>query len=211
MDMRKALLGDWTPWLRDPIDLVRLLPLVGVVVFVAQRNWGDAMLHAVAFAAVMGVRPLLLPRLFDLFWTVAIVFETWTHTLGWYEAVPWMDRLVHFVVPMLGSPVIYIALARADVVPDPKAETQLRHHVGIVVLTFALGVALGGLWEIVEWVMDATLATNWSENNDDTVGDLVADTFGAIAGAVLLLLWTVKGWGSVRRVPGTNAYEETDA
>ena len=41
------------------------------------------------------------------------------------------------------------------------------------------------------------------ESNDDTVGDLAADALGAAIGAGLLLLWTRKGWGSVRRVPGT--------
>ncbi len=211
MDLRKALLGDWTPWLRDPIDVLRLVPLVGVVVYLIAGDALSVMFHAIALVFVLVARPLLLPRIYDLSWTFSVGLQAWVQTLGWYEAIPWFDRLVHFALPMLGAPVIYIALARADVVPDPKAETHLRHHIGIVVVTFALGVALGGLWEIVEWTMDGTIGTNWSESNHDTVGDLIADSAGALVGALLLLVWTVRGWGSVRRVPGTNVYEDTRA
>ena len=47
--------------------------------------------------------------------------------------------------------------------------------------------------------------------NDDTVGDLISDTLGSIAGGLLLVAWTKYGWGSVRRVPGENRAEDIDA
>lgn len=49
------------------------------------------------------------------------------------------------------------------------------------------------------------------EGNDDTVGDLISDTLGSIAGGLLLVAWTKYGWGSVRRVPGENRAEDIDA
>jgi len=48
-------------------------------------------------------------------------------------------------------------------------------------------------------------------DNDDTVTDLVADGSGALVGGGLLVLWNVKGWGSVRRIPGVNTHEDVSA
>jgi hypothetical protein len=72
-------------------------------------------------------------------------------------------------------------------------------------------VAIGGVWEIFEWGSDELFGSNLSMSNDDTVGDLISDTLGAAAGGLLLVAWTKYGWGSVRRVPGTNRAEDVDA
>ena len=106
---------------------------------------------------------------------------------------------------------ICIALARLDVVPDPRDETHLEHYIGIFVVTAALEIATGALWEIVEWRSDAWLGSNLSEDNDDTNGDLVRDTLGALAGAALLVAWTRFRWVSVRRIPGVDTHEDVSA
>jgi uncharacterized membrane protein YjdF len=121
------------------------------------------------------------------------------------------DDLVHFTLPMLTAPVLYIALARLDVVPDPRDETHVRHYVGIFVVTAALGITMGALWELVEWRSDAWFGTHLQLSNDDTVGDLLRDSLGSLVGAALLVVWSRYGWGSVRRIPGVNTREEVDA
>lgn len=104
------------------------------------------------------------------------------------------DDLVHVTLPLLTAPVVYIALARLDVVPDPRDETHLRHYIGIAVATAALGITVGALWEVYEWRSDAWLGTDLSESNDatngDTNGDLVRDALGSITGAALLVAWS---------------------
>ncbi len=57
---------------------------------------------------------------------------------------------------------------------------------------------------MVEWFSDGVFGSELQESNDDTVGDLAMDTLGAIGAGLLLVLWTVRGWGSVRRVPGSH-------
>jgi hypothetical protein len=112
---------------------------------------------------------------------------------------------------MLFAPVAYIGLARADLVPDPRDQVaDLRRGPALFLISFAFGVALGAIWEIVEYSLDALGITNLSESNADTVGDLVADTAGSLVGAGLLLLWTYRGWGSVRRLPGVNTREAAE-
>ncbi len=198
------LLGDWNPWVRDPLDVLRLLLVAAAVVVLAQGVDSGAVVLAVCAAAGIAVRWLLLPRLYDLFVLVALALQGFGEASGAYDSLPWFDRVVHFVLPLLASGVLYVSLARLDVLPDPRSDTGWRHHLGIGLVTFALGAAFGAVWELVEWTSDTTLGSELQESNDDTVGDLGMDCLGAVGAAVLLVLWTLRGWGSVRRVPGTH-------
>jgi hypothetical protein len=64
---------------------------------------------------------------------------------------------------------------------------------------------------MLEWSSDHTVGSNLQLSNDDTVGDLFADGLGSLVGGALLVCWTRFGWGSVRRIPGENRFEDTDA
>ena len=211
MDGRTLLLGDWTPWVRDGIDVLRLVILAGAVVYAADGRWGSAALLAALGGITLVARLVNLPRLYDLSLTLGMALQGFGETLGLYDEFVRFDDLVHFTLPMLTAPVIYIALARLDVVPDPRDETHLRHYVGIAVVTAALGIAVGALWELFEWRSDAWFGTQLSEDNDDTNGDLFRDTLGSLVGAALLVVWARFGWGSVRRIPGVNTHEEVSA
>ena len=211
MDVRRLVLGDWTPVIRDGIDVLRLVILGGAVVYAATGRSGAAALLAGLGAVTLVARAVNLPRIYDLSLTLAMALQGFGETFGLYDAFVRFDDLVHFTLPMLTSPVVYIALARLDVVPDPSSETHLRHYIGIAVVTAALGITVGALWEIYEWRSDAWFGTRLSEGNDDTNGDLVRDSVGALAGAGLLVVWARYGWGSVRRIPGLNTHEDIDA
>ncbi|MFD2091026.1 hypothetical protein [Blastococcus deserti] len=211
MDTRTLLLGDWTPVVRDGIDVLRLVILGGAVVYAVNGRPGPAAVLATLGAVTVLARLVNLPRIYDLSVTAAMALQGFGETLGLYDEFVRFDDLVHFTLPMLTAPVIYIALARVEVVPDPREETHLPHYVGIAVVTAALGIAVGALWEIVEWRSDAWFGTALSEGNDDTNGDLVRDTLGSLAGAGLLVVWARFGWGSVRRIPGVNTHEEVIA
>ncbi len=211
VDRRTLLLGDWTPVIRDGIDILRLIIFVGAGVYAADGRWGSAALLAVLGSVTLVARLVNLPRLYDLALTLGMALQGFGETLGLYDQFLRFDDLVHFTLPMLTAPVVYIALARLDVVPDPRDETHLQHYVGIGVVTAALGIAIGALWELFEWRSDAWFGTALSEDNDDTNGDLFRDTLGSLVGAALLVVWARFGWGSVRRIPGVNTHEEVSA
>ncbi len=211
MDTRRLLLGDWTPVVRDGIDVLRLLLLGGAVGYALAGRGGAAALLAFLGAVTLLARLVNLPRVYDLSLTLAMALQGFGEVWGLYDRFVRFDDLVHVTLPLLTSPVVYIALARLDVVPDPRDETHAKHYVGIAVVTAALGIAIGALWEIWEWRSDAWFGTRLSEGNDDTNGDLVRDTIGALLGAALLVAWARFGWGSVRRIPGVNTHEEVDA
>ena len=211
MDTRKLVFGDWNPVLRDGIDVLRLAILAGAVGFALVGDAGGAAVLASLGAITLLARLVNLPRVYDLCLTAAMALQGFGEAFGLYDEFVRFDDVVHVTLPLLTAPVVYIGLARLEVVPDPRDETHMPHYAGIFVVTTSLGIAIGALWEIAEWTSDAWFGTNLSLGNDDTVGDLVRDTFGSLLGAALLVAWARFGWGSVRRIPGVNTYEDVDA
>jgi hypothetical protein len=211
VDGRKLLLGDWTPLVRDGIDVLRLALVIATVAALVAGNAGGALAFGFAAVFTLLARLVNLPRLYDFGFVLVVTLHAAGEAFGWYDSLGWFDRVVHVVLPCLVAPVIYIGLARLDVLPDPRDETYAQHYVGMAIVTFCLGMTVGGLWEIVEFSSDGVLDTALSEGNSDTVGDLVADAVGSVLGAVLLVAWAIWGWGSVRRVTGDNTHEDVDA
>ena len=208
---RRLLLGDWNRVVRDPLDVLRLIFLAGAVAGIALGDAKAAFNLLLGFAILVAARLADLPRVYDLALILALTLTQGGEALGLYDAVDWYDRAVHFLVPMAASQVLYLCLARLDVLPDPRQRTLPHHEIGMFVVTFSLGLAVGALWEVFEWTSDALFGSNLSESNRDTVGDLVADAAGAFAGGALIVLWAKKGWGSVRRIPGDNRAEDVSA
>ncbi len=207
MTAHRLVMGDWTPWMRDPIDVLRALLLCGAAGFAIAGDLDGALLLGGAGLVAWLVRPVLLPRVYDLALVLALTLQAWGEALGLYDSIAWFDNVVHFTLPFFAAPTLYIVLARLDVVPDPRDDTTGRHYAGIAIVAFSLGVALGGLWEIVEWSSDNTAGSSLQLGNDDTVGDLIADALGSLCGAALLVCWARWGWGSVRRIPGESRFE----
>jgi hypothetical protein len=202
MTSRELVFGEWNPVVRDPLDLLRGVFVVGAVALAALGESGWLPL-TVATGAVIGVRFLNLPRAFDLAFIVAMALTGWGEALRLYDRFGYYDVFVHFLVPLFGAPCVYIALARLDTLPDPDdAYGSRRHLAGIFVVTLALGLAIGAVWEMLEWTSDTTLGSNLALGEKDTIGDLVADGAGAFCGGLLLVAWAVFGWATVRRLPG---------
>jgi hypothetical protein len=209
IDRRKLLMGDWSRLVRDPLDLMRLVFAAGAAAFAAAGDAGAAFNLLLAFAVLVAARLANLPRVYDLAAIVALMFTQGGEALGLYDAIESYDRVVHFVVPLLASQIIYLCLARIELMPDPSEETLPHHDAGMLIAVFALGLAVGALWEIFEWSSDGLFGSALSEGNTDTVGDLIADACGSLAGGALMVLWSRRGWGSVRRIPGENRREDT--
>jgi hypothetical protein len=210
MEARTLLLGDWSRPVRDPIDVLRVAYLVGIPVVYAARD--DYPLNlTVSAIAVIAVRFLLLPRLYDLAFCLGFGLTGWGDALGLYQRIGFYDLIVHSLASFFFAPVLYILLARAEVLADLKQVTTAHHFVGVFVVTLALGLAVGAVWEMAEYTSDHFLGTKLAKSERDTATDLMVDGAGAAAGAALLVAWAIYGWGSVRRVPGESRSEEAFA
>jgi hypothetical protein len=156
---------------------------------------------AFSTAGVVASRFLDLPRVYDIAFIVAMALTGWGDALHLYDALSFYDKIVHFLVPFAIAPVVYILLARTEVLPRLGDEGERHHLVGVAVVTLALGLAIGAIWEIFEYLSDHVLGSHLQHGQTDTITDLVADSCGAAAGGVLLVVWYLRGWASERPRP----------
>jgi hypothetical protein len=119
-DLGLIFLGDWHPVLRDPLDLFRLSFVVGAGIFALQGDWDAAVRLLFPAFAVLAVRALNIPRPIDWIFNIAMFFQGWGNALHLFEDFWWYDNTVHITLPMSLAPILYIAFARIDIVPDPK-------------------------------------------------------------------------------------------
>ena len=105
---------------------------------------------------------------------------------GWYQLFAWFDEALHaynfFALTLLLAMYAYGAVL-----------TGAREHGFLLVLTItAFGLALGALWEIVEFAYDRILAaSNVILPKLDTMIDMIIDTGGGLV-AGLVLLWMLR-------------------
>jgi hypothetical protein len=207
MEAHTLVFGDWSRPVRDPIDLLRAAYVVGIpVVYFARDDYPLNL--TISALAVIGIRFLLLPRLYDLAFCLGFGLTGWGDALGLYEKIGFYDLIVHSLASFFFAPVLYILLARAEVLSDLKQVSTAHHYVGVLVVTVALGLAVGAVWEMTEYTSDHFFGTNLAKSERDTATDLMADGLGSLSGGALLVVWARFGWGSVRRIPGESRREQ---
>jgi hypothetical protein len=152
-----VFLGDWHPMLRDRLDLFRLSLVAGAVAFAIAGDGGAAVRLALPGLLGLGVRTLDVPREIDWIFCLAMAFQGWGNALELFTELSWYDNTVHVTLPMSLAPIIYLALSRIDVVPDPCDRAGARAELfGMVFVTLCIGVSAASVYEIYEWVV-----VNW--------------------------------------------------
>jgi hypothetical protein len=147
-------------------------------------------------------RWISVPRLFDLGFVVGMALQAWGNVFSLFTNIGWYDNLVHLTLSFWVAPLFYICLARLEVVPDLTGPRQPRRGLlGILIITFSLGLAFGAGYEVYEWAVDNWLGGNLYISESDTALDLTIDAIGSGLGGVLLMLWATRGWHTIRRLP----------
>jgi hypothetical protein len=202
MDHRRLLLGDWNRLVRDPIDVLRIAFIGGTIVYWALGRSTAIGLTAASIVLVIA-RLIDLPRPYDLMLLGAMVLIAGGTALDLYGRILWYDKLVHGLSPFMWAPALYIVCVRLEVLPDLGHSRAAHHLVGMFLVTLALGAAVGAGYEICEWALDG-LFPHWHlvKGERDTATDLIADFIGAGLGGLSLVVWSLWGWGTVRRRPG---------
>lgn len=129
------------------------------------------------------------PPGFDLVFTLALAGEAIVSGLTGYGWIEWPDEASHLVIPLLSAPVVYHLLVRLSATSPPEASAGARAYLGAGIATGAGVLALGALWELVEWGADRGLGTGYSQGYEDTLSDLRADALAAALGGVLVAAW----------------------
>jgi len=148
--------------------------------------WG--LVVSVGFAFIPTQRPRTL-KAAESGTLLAFALHVSGHAFGWYAAFRGYDTLLHFLVPIVVVFILFALSQAADWIWDWRAVTPLE--VGIYL--FSMTVALGALWEIVEFGMDEIFGTLEQDGLEDTMVDLVMDVIGASLGSVVAALATAYG------------------
>jgi hypothetical protein len=196
-----VFIGDWHPWLRDPLDLFRLSFGVGAVIFALQGDWDAFVRLIIPGLLVCLIRALDVPRPVDLLFCVAMFFQGWGNALHLFSDYWWYDNLVHITLPASLAPILYIGFSRLDVVPDPAERVGSKSRVlGMALIAGCLGVTAASGYEIYEWVVDNWFGQHLFIGETDTITDLADGFIGGAIGGALLAVWALARYTS-RRLP----------
>lgn len=194
---RRVLLGDWHWLIRDPLDVLRYAFIAGAIAYAVMGRAGSSGLIA-ASVLLLVARIVNLPRWFDFSVIAAMALIAWGTAFSLYGDYYFYDNLVHGVSPFFYTPVLYLALARLGVLPEPEDTRGAYQYAGVFVTTLALGMAVGAGYEIVEWLSDSLLGTHFVKSTGDTGSDLLEGALGSLAAASLVTVWSVRRWPSRR-------------
>lgn len=204
--------------LHGPGGVVRVAALVSVVVALVTLGPVDAALLVLVVGGV-ALPPLgEVPPWLDAAYGVGLLAAAWSGVLDQYEAVAWLDVVMHLVVTGLVAAVAHLLLAvRTGAVVDPRTARAAGLGGASVLVTAALGITLSVLWEIGEYLGHTYLDPTIYVAYGDTIGDLVMGGLGsAAAGAALVrhggrararqpVAGTAGGRARVSRSPGRRA------
>src|SRR3712207_2203162 len=146
---QRLLFGDWNQVVRDPIDVLRALLLIGSALLLML----DKHLEAAPLATVLIVlvpRLLDMPRPFDFMVVLGMSLQAWGNLFDFFDRFAWYDDVVHFLLPMLTCSATYILLVRLGVVPEFTSRAVSRRDLGIFLVTFLIGLGYAALYEIYE-------------------------------------------------------------
>ena len=177
-------------------DGLRVLALVGIVV--AGLGWGTIAGVSLAVVSV----GMFLPRLLDIRPSADIMFglvvlvAVWSSVLQIYISTRWWDLPMHFLTNGLCAALCYLLLVRLDILPD--AATLSRPVLSAVVMTAALGLSLGALWEVFEWFGHTFIDEEIYVGYVDTIGDLVWGGAGAVLAGCSVSFLVTRSTGADR-------------
>jgi len=192
------LAGDWVRVVRDPVDLIRLGLLAGLLAVAVVGEWG----HAARFAAGLGLSVLArageVPRPFDALFALAMSFQAWGALVG-ADAAAGYETVARAMTWMSVAALLYLLLVRVRAVPDLAGKSDIHERTGILLTATSLGFGVGMLYEIVVWatrdLLDAGATTF-----EELIAHMAIGFAASAVGAALLVVWDRAGW-ETRRVP----------
>lgn len=172
---------------------MRVLVVLAAILFLIRGDW-ESCAGTLLVAALMSL-PSIIRKRYRVFFPFAIDFGMVTFIfislfLGgiddFYGFIPHWDKLVHFQSGLLlsgtGFVVIYLL--------NESEQTPIDLTPGFLALfAIVFSLAIGAVWEILEFTGDGIFGSHWQANNHDTMWDLIADFGGAIAFSVAGYFW----------------------
>lgn len=110
---------------------------------------------------------------------VALALNAAGYLLNWFHEFRYYDEACHFLTPLAIS-----GVAGSSLLSRVRAAHEVGREYFVLGLTLA-GLLVGVAWEVFEWAIGII------GDSAHTVGDLAADSAGALMGAALA--WSRRG------------------
>jgi hypothetical protein len=169
-------------------DLARLAILFGAIAAAVLASLADAALFALVFALLLLPRITRIPKPFDLAVCVLLPIATLATTAHWYQRFAWTDWAMHCLATGAVAAATYLMLAGTTLLPELRDQRRST----TMALAVMIGLAIGVLWEFVEWFFLDVLSVPVSVGYRDTIADLAMDTLGSVLAGVALIVWTAR-------------------
>jgi hypothetical protein len=137
---------------------------------------------------------ITLPWLLDFLIFSALFFHIGGGVLDAYHSIPYYDDFTHFVSSVLVAFFAFVVIYILDEYWDGLHMDKYAMAFMVVIFTMAMGV----LWEFNEWISDTIFETNEQWGLNDTMSDLLVDTFGGIIVAFIGVNLIKKG--SIKKI-----------
>lgn len=191
---------------RITLFLYRLMIVIVLFVllfFIYRKEW-ELILSTIFVLALM-FTPSILKRRYRVYipfiirlWIVSFIFLTlFLGEIGrFYEHIPLWDKFLHLQSGFLLSTSGYILIYILN--NHEKKKLQLSPFF-ITLFAISFSLALGVVWEVIEYGVDTWFGTTWQNGNTDTMIDLIADGVGALILSLIGYIWMNRH----RRLPFT--------
>lgn len=156
-------------------DLIRIGGALSFFVALAFFELTQAAVIAFTLPGMLIARFLGLTPIPDAILTTSLIIAAWSNVFELYTSIAWWDMVIHFICAGGLAVAAYVYLARIGAVPPPGT-----HRVAAIALTTSLGLSLGVLWEVVEWVGFTYVTSQIYVTYEDTISDLVVGGLGAL-------------------------------
>lgn len=181
-----------TPWWYRPTDgwtragdALRLVGLISAVGAPLWFGWVATPLFALVVAGLALLRLRDVPSSGDPAGGLVLLAAGWFAILDVYAHVPWLDLAVHAAA---GGVVAYLALTIASSAGVLRERPRPPRAAGAVLaVAVALGVALGYVWELLEWAGNTWVDPSIHIPYADTMTDIAACGVGAFVVGLLRL------------------------
>jgi hypothetical protein len=156
---------------------------VAIVVVLIQGKWLPALtLGGFLLVSFLFVKyEHKLPNVFDLIFMIAALINAGGWAWDLYNKPGPYDEIAHFFT------VFAITLAFGFLLYRELMESFYDHPIIFVLTIASLGLALGALWETIEWLSDFVIPKQIVSGLFDTETDLILDGAGALLAALLNL------------------------
>ena len=154
-----------------------------ILLVVGQGKWAQAaILGGFLVVSLLFVRrERKLPTLFDLIFVGAALINAAGWTWDLFNQPGMYDEVAHCFT------MFAITLALGYLLYDELMEGFYDHRAMFVVAIASMGIAIGALWEVAEWLADFATPEQVVPGLSDTVTDLIVDSAGAVLAALLCL------------------------